>query len=51
MISSFPRHQITNGFGVPLTVHLSSVISFDLAIFGFTGCTNVGASPSSSFSM
>lgn len=41
---------MTVGVGIPLTKQFNSVDSLALAIFGFIGTTNIGASPDSSFS-
>jgi len=50
IISSSPLSQTTVGVGIPLTKQFNSVASLALAIFGFIGSTNIGASPDSSFS-
>jgi len=46
--SSFSRHQITSGTGIPFTTHLNSIDLLALTFLGFTGSRNVGASPVSS---
>lgn len=48
VISSFSRHQITSGIGIPFTTHLNSIDFFALTFLGLTGSTKVGASPTSS---
>jgi len=50
IISTSPLIQTTLGVGIPLTKQFNSVDSLALAIFGFIGSTNIGASPDSSFS-
>lgn len=47
-ISSFSRHHVISGMGIPLTRHLNSIDLFALTFLGFIGSTNVGASPISS---
>lgn len=47
-ISSFSRHQIISGTGIPLTTHLNSTDCLAFTFLGLTGSTKVGASPTSS---
>lgn len=48
IISSFSRHQIISGTGIPFTRHLNSIDCFALTFLGLIGSTKVGASPISS---
>jgi len=50
IISTSPLNQTIVGVGIPLTKQFNSVDELALAIFGFIGSTNIGASPDSSFS-
>jgi len=50
IISTSPLNQTTVGVGIPLTRQFNSVDALHLAIFGFIGSMNIGASPDSSFS-
>lgn len=48
IISSFSRHQMTSGIGIPFTTHLNSIDFFAFTFFGLIGSIKVGASPISS---
>lgn len=50
IISSFPRHQITVGIGLPVTKHRRTVVWSGFANTGLIGSMKVGATPKMSSS-